>query len=202
MHFRYPAGMIVFAREVFLCKVSTRAQADDEAASDYAKQMQFRQGGLRDIELLPKEHHDEAHLAEMRERLTQQEHWVIGAVDGRIVTYTWLHTRDTLSYPSLPGCTYRLRKDTAYGYDAWTPPDLRGHGLRRRAFLEELHVLERMGMAWEASVFVKYQLEGAQRSLGQVGIEIVPLYRSFVGPNREVQHEKLADDDAVVPLVG
>jgi hypothetical protein len=191
--------MIVFAREVFICKISTHAQEDDEMPSELARRMTFAKGEAEDLDRLPREHHDDAHLDEMRARLARGEHWMVGSVDDRIVTYTWLHGRDTFSYPSLPGCTYRLRADTAYGYDAWTPPELRGHGLRRRAFLEELHVLARMGKAWEASVFVKYQLEGARRSLGQVGLDIVPLYRTYVGPDRTLVHERLADDDAAVP---
>ncbi len=128
-----------------------------------AARMRFAKGSLDDLERLDPAHHNADHVAELAQRLARDEHWLIGDADGKIVTYTWLHTRSEVSYPSLPGCTFTVAPDVGYGYDAWTPPELRGAGLRRRAFLEELHVLERLGMKWEASFFVKHQLEGATR---------------------------------------
>jgi hypothetical protein len=121
---------------------------------------------------------------------------MVGLVGEKIVTYTWLHTRAVCDYPYLPGCSFKLAKDVGYGYDAWTPPDLRGGGLRRRAFLEELHILEKKGIAWEASYFVKHQLDGATRSLGKVGIEIVPLWRVTLQRDKSLAAEKLAKDDS------
>src|SRR5581483_3427199 len=126
-----------------------------------------------------------------RARLARGEHWMVGLVDDRIVTYTWLHGRPTCEYPYLPGCTFNLSADTGYGYDAWTPPDLRGGGLRRRAFLEELHILRALGKNWEASYFVKHQLDGATRSLGKVGIVIEPLWRVTLQRDKRLAVENL-----------
>jgi hypothetical protein len=123
----------------------------------------------------------------------------VGDADGKIVTYTWLHTRSQVSYPSLPGCVFEVAADVGYGYDAWTPPELRGAGLRRRAFLEELHVLARLGRRWEASFFVKHQLEGATRSLALVGIEVVPLWRVTVNRDKTLNAEQLREDSSTRP---
>jgi hypothetical protein len=191
--------MIVFAREVFVCKCRTHVPDDDPNADGLARQMRFLKGGEGDLPRVDPEHHNAEHIEELRERLKRGEHWLVGEVDGRILTYTWLHTRREISYPSLPGCVFHVADDVGYGYDAWTPPELRGGGLRRRAFLEELHVLERLGMRWEASFFVKHQLEGATRSLSSVGIEIVPLWRVTVRRDKSLAAERLADDDSTRP---
>src|SRR5262249_41815156 len=127
------------------------------------------------------------------------EHWMVGEADGTIVTYTWLHERSRVEYPYLPGCAFDVAPDVGYGYDAWTPPELRKLGLRRKAFVEELHILERMGKKWQASYFLKHQLEGATRSLGLAGIEILPLWRVWLGQNRQLHVEKLRDDDSARP---
>ncbi len=191
--------MIVFAREVFVCKCPTRVPEDDPAAGDLSARMRFTKGTPDDLERLDPAHHNADHIAELRQRLGRGEHWLVGDVDGKIVTYTWLHTRSQVSYPSLPGCTFEVAPNVGYGYDAWTPPDLRGSGLRRRAFLEELHVLEKLGMRWEASFFVKHQLEGATRSLGQVGIKVIPLWRVTVNRDKSLNAERLCDDDSTRP---
>lgn len=196
--------MIVFSREVFVCKTPClprpRAGADEAAldseASDLAKQMRFVKGGEDEIARLDPEHHNAEHVADFRVRLARGEHWMVGLVGDKVVTYTWLHTRDACDYPYLPGCSFKLAKDVGYGYDAWTPPDLRGGGLRRRAFLEELYILEASGCKWEASYFVKHQLEGATRSLGKVGIVIVPLWRVTLTRDKKLAVENLAEGDA------
>lgn len=163
--------------------------------------LEFARGSEADLTRLAAEHHGPDDVADMRARLARGDYWLIGAQAGKIVTYTWLSRAPRASYPSLPGCEISLRPDTGYGYDAWTPPELRGQGLRRVAFLEELNILRRTwGLAWEASFFVKHQLEGATRSLGQVGIHVVPLWRVWLKPDRTLAAEKLADDaDAAVP---
>src|SRR5262249_12801930 len=101
--------------------------------------------------------------------------WMLGELDGEIVTYTFLILGREFRYTYLPGCAFSMRDDTGYGYGAWTPNHLRGRGFRRRAFLEELRILRGLGKRWEASVFIKPQLEGAIRSLKQVGIDVIPL---------------------------
>jgi hypothetical protein len=192
--------MIVFSREVFVCKCSTHVKPSDEAPHDLASEMRFVKGGEAEIALLDPEHHNAEHVADFRARLARGEHWMVGIVDveraNRIVTYTWLHTRPVCDYPYLPGCSFNLAKDVGYGYDAWTPPDLRGGGLRRHAFVEELRILESKGIAWEASYFVKHQLDGATRSLSRVGIDIVPLWRVTLQRDKSLAAEKLAKDDS------
>src|SRR5688500_5622251 len=136
----------------------------------------------------------------MRERLVRGDYWMIGEREGAMVTTTWLSRAPRAAYPSLPGCEIRLRPDTGYGYDAWTPPELRGQGLRRVAFSRELDILRReWGLFWEASFFVKHQLEGARRSLALVGVTVVPLWRIWLKPDRTLGAEQLVDDDAAVP---
>ena len=137
--------MIVFAREVFVCKCPTRVPDDDPNANELARKMNFVKGSEADLARLDPAHHDPKHVEELRARLRRGEHWMVGEVDGQIVTYTWLHGRPQIDYPYLPNCSFHVAGDVGYGYDAWTPPELRGGGLRRRAFLEELHILERLG---------------------------------------------------------
>ena len=192
--------MLVFAREVFVCKCSTDVIRRDPSATGLAARVQFSKGTEADIDRVDRKHHGDEDISQMKQRLERGDHWMVGEVDGAIVAYTWLHHRDRAAYPSLPGCEVRLRSDTGYGYDAWTDPDLRGHGLRRVGFLEELNVLADWGLKWEASFFVKHQLEGASRSLGQVGIEVVPIWRVWLKSDRTLGAEHLIDDDAAVPV--
>ena len=198
--------MLVFAREVFVCKCPTDVPEVDPEASGMAAEVRFRRGGEADLALIDAqhaEHHGEEAVRQMRERLVRGDYWMIGEVEDRIVAYTWLYRGGAAAYPSLPGCEIRLRADTGYGYDAWTPPELRGHGLRRVGFLAELNILRReWGLSWEASFFVKHQLEGATRSLGGVGIAVIPLWRIWLQPDRTLAAERLADEaeaDAAVP---
>lgn len=192
--------MLVFAREVFVCKCPTEVPVRDPDATGLAAEVKFGRGGEADLARLDREHHGDEDLRQMRERLARGDYWMIGEVDDRIVAYTWLYRGPQAAYPSLPGCEITLRSDTGYGYDAWTPPELRGHGLRRVGFLAELNILRReWGLAWEASFFVKHQLEGATRSLGQVGIPVIPLWRIWLQPDRTLAAERLDDDDAAVP---
>ena len=175
--------MIVLAREVFVCRCSTDVPMPET-------DLKFRRGTEADLALL----NDEHDKAQLRERLDRDEWWVIGAKDDRIVTYTWLHTRDRIDYPYLPGCTFAVDGEVGYGYDAWTPPELRGGGLRRACFAHELGVLKSLGRKWEASFFVKHQLEGATRSLAKVGIVIEPLWRVRLKADKSLDVEKLTED--------
>jgi hypothetical protein len=192
--------VLVFAREVFVSKCSTDVPRLDPNAGDMAKKLQFKKGTEADFERVPAEHHAAEDLANFKARLDRGEHWMVGEVDGEIVTYTWLHARDRAVYPSLPGCEILMGPSCGYGYDAWTPPELRGQGLRRSAFLEELHILKEVfGCGWEASFFVKHQLEGATRSLGKVGIEIIPTWRVTLNRQKTLDAECLIDDDVARP---
>jgi hypothetical protein len=193
--------VIVLAREVFVCKCSTRVQKGDPDASPEVKEVRWLKGTEEHLALVDPEFHAREHVEELRARLRRGEHWVLGLAGDRIVSYTWLHTRSTIEYPYIKGCAFRVAPDVGYGYDAWTPPDLRGGGLRRTGFLEELHILEAMGIAWEASFFVKHQIEGATRSLAKVGIAIVPLWRVRLAKRDSLEFERLVpEDDSMAPL--
>jgi hypothetical protein len=196
--------VIVLAREVFVCRCSTSVPEETSAAElgELARRVTFVRGTERELALVDPAHHDGAHVAELRERLGRGEHWMVGLDGSHIVTYTWLHTRPRIEYPYLPGCTFDVGPDVGYGYDAWTPPELRGGGIRRRAFREELGILKSLGKRWEASFFVKHQLEGAQRSLAKAGIVIEPLWRVKLEANRKLSATRLpeiADNDTARP---
>ncbi len=194
--------MAPFDREVFVCKCSTQVPASDPDATGLAARIRWRRGGEVDLARLDPTHHDDDERDHMRARLAHGRYWLVGEVDDRIATFSWLHHDDRATYPLLPGCEIRLRGDTGYGYDAWTPPELRGHGLRRVAFLEELHTLRRTwGVAWEASVFVDRQLEGGTRSLARAGIAVIPLWRVSIEPDGPPRVERLHEDaDAASPV--
>lgn len=196
--------MIVLAREVFLCKCSTALKVPTEhgGPGSTSGQMRFVSGELSHLGWLDPAHHGDEHVRDFRGRLARGETWLLGLRDDRIATYTWLHDRRTCVYPYLPGCEFDLPPDTAFGYDAWTPPELRGGGLRRSAFVEELRVLGERGKAWEASFFVAHQLDGAHRSLALAGITIVPVWRVALGPQRRLTMTPLADPCGITPKAG
>ncbi len=188
--------MLVFAREVFVCKCSTNVPRRDPEATGPAKEVVWHQGSANDFSRLDPEYHHQQHIDDFSGRLSRNEYWMIGSLDGNIVTYTWLTDASTAIYPSLPGCEVSLSDDTGYGYDAWTTPTFRGQGLRRVGFLEELNILrEHWGHQWEASFFVRYQLDGATRSLAKVGIVIEPLWRVTLQRDRSLAAECLASGD-------
>lgn len=194
--------MIVLAREVFLCKCSTAVEAPPRSDAD-GGDIRFVRGDLSHLGLLDPVHHGDEHVRDFRDRLARGETWLLGLRGERVATYTWLHERDTCAYPYLPGCVFRLPADTAYGYDAWTPPELRGGGLRRIAFVEELRLLAARGKAWEASFFVAHQLERARRSLAMAGIAIIPVWRIVLGRDRRsVSTAALADPCGITPRPG
>lgn len=182
-----------------MCRCATiLAVPDLSSAADSA--VAFRRGTIADLERLPAAHHNRDHIAELGTRLDRGEHWLVGDAGGEIVTYAWLSRRRRVSYPTLPGCEIALRRDTAYAYDAWTPPERRAQGLRRQAFAAELGVLRDWGFAWEASFFVKHQLAGATRSLAGMGIEVTPLWRVWLGRGRALFAEALhADAESARP---
>ncbi len=195
--------MIVVARVVFLCKCSTDVDAslvgqNVETASEHP--LRLLRGDDRHFALLDAKHHGEEHLADFRTRLARGEYWLVGTQRDRIVTYTWLHVRRRCAYPYLPGCTFELPADFGYGYDAWTVPELRGVGLRRRVFAAELAILRNLyRKSWQASFFVAHQLDGARRSLGRIGIDVVPLWRIALGRDRRLAWDALAEHGGVRP---
>ncbi|RMH42315.1 MAG: GNAT family N-acetyltransferase [Deltaproteobacteria bacterium] len=191
--------MLVFAREVYVCLCPTDVAPRSPAELELDAPVRFRRGAADDLARLDRDHHDDAHLSELAERLDRGEYWLLAEVDGEVVGYTWLHARPTASYPSLPGCTIALGPDTGYGYDAWTAPSHRGRGVRRAGFVEELRVLAGWGKRWEASFFVKHQLDGATRSLAAAGIAVMPIWRIYLAEDRTLAAEQLAESDAVRP---
>lgn len=183
--------MIVFSRNVVACRCGTDVPDEDPTASPVARSVVVEPGAKADLARLDPEHHDPSHLEEMRERLRRGDRLVVGRLGDRVVHYFWLSLRSEQAYPSLPGCTFTLGADTGYGYDAWTHPSFRGEGIRRRTFLKELRLLRGLGKRWEASFFVAYQLEGAIRSLGAVGIVVEPVWRIALGADRSLVFEPL-----------
>jgi hypothetical protein len=193
--------MIVLAREVFLCKCATDVvDVNDAPAMDGAsRDLRFVRGDVDQLALLDPSHHTPEHVCELRARLERGEIWLVGALGSRVATYTWLHTRASCEYPYLPGCAFDLPVEHAFGYDAWTAPDLRGVGLRRRAFVEELRWLRSLGKRWESSFFVAHQLDGARRSLGLAGVQIAPVWRVALGHDRRLVFERLRDEPGITP---
>ncbi len=193
--------MIVLAREVFLCKCSTVVAAS-RVADDLVRPVRFVRGREEHLAALDPVHHGADHVWDLRARLARGETWMLGLTGEGVATYTWLHGRATCEYPYLPGCAFDLPADFGFGYDAWTPPELRGAGLRRRAFVEELAWLRADGKRWEASFFVAHQLDGARRSLALAGIDVVPLWRVALGAGRRLRVERLEDHPGVTPRCG
>jgi hypothetical protein len=189
--------MFDLAREVFVCACATDVPDANPAET---RALVFRHGGADDLARLVD--HDADTLATMQASLARGEDWLLGELDGVIVTYTFLSIARSFDYPALPGCAFSLRADVGYGSGAWTPPHLRKRGYRRRAFLEELRWLRRKDKKWEASVFIAPQLDPARRSLAGVGIVVEPLWRVEYGRDRRLTVERLGptDDDRCVPI--
>ena len=185
------------ARELFVCVASTDVPDADPPGN---QALRFRQGGPADLARLAD--HDDAARAAMRAHLDRGERWLLGEVDGELVTWTFLSIARDFAYPALPGCRFALRADVAYGHDAFTPPARRGRGYRRRAFLEELRWLRQIDKKWEASVFIAAQLEPARRSLAPAGIVVEPVWRVSYSRDRRAAFERLGDgdDDRCVPI--
>src|SRR5260221_8200719 len=157
--------MTLFYREVVVCKFATELrEVGDTPVSDGVR---FRRGAVSDFVRLDGTDATSARLGEFEGRLSVGEIWMIGEIGDRIVTYTWLQQEPEFSYPYLPGCVFAIRPAAAYGYDAFTAPDHRVLGLRRRAFVEELRWLDVLGKRWEVGVFIKAHLDGAIRSLSR-----------------------------------
>ena len=190
----------MISRDLFVCKCATSVPRLASGATRDVDGVRWLRGDEEHLSLLSPGEHRPHQIEELRARLRRGEHWVLGVSEGHVVSYTWLHTRSTIDFPYLPGCTFRVAAGVAYGYDAWTPSELRGRGFRRRAFLEELHVLNEMGMEWEASFFAQHQIDGARRSLAMVGIDIIPLWRTrLVG--RTLSFERIAEaDESAMPI--
>ncbi len=180
--------MIPLAREVFVVKCATEVAREAPPAG-----LRFKRGSEQDLaRLAPVEESDATAAEELRARLQNGDHWVLGELDGAIATWGWLHTRERIDYPWLHGCAFDVSSDAGFSFDAWTSPALRDRGLRRQAALEENRVLAALGKKWNVAFYVVHQLEAAKKSLAKVGIELVPLWRVSVENRKALRLERLA----------
>lgn len=189
--------MMAFSRVAYVCKVPTQVPAGvrHETRGDIL----VRTGGEPDIDRLPAELLAAGGRERLQRRLADGELFVVGELDGRLVSSTWLRPGGVFSLHHLPGKTFRLAEGVGYGHDAWTDPAVRGLGLRRSVFAEELRILARLGLAWEVSYFVDHQLEGGRRTLARIGVPLTPLWKIRVRPDGSLALTALAEDSAVTP---
>ena len=188
--------MMAFSRVAYVCKCPTRVTADPEVSRDVV----VRTGHPGDLARLPAELLGPGRLPILQGRLGAGEILVLGEVSGRVASCTWLRRGGAFTLHHLPERAFHLASGVGYGYDAWTDPALRGRGIRRAVFAEELRTLERLGVAWEVSYFVNHQLDGGRRNLERIGVPLTPLWRVSVRPGGAVALDALAPgDDAVTP---
>jgi hypothetical protein len=95
--------VIVLAREVFVCKCATNVPREDPYATEEVKRVSWVRGTEAHLAILPPEHHSKEHVEELRERLARGERWMLGLLDGVVVSYTWLHNRRRIENPYMPG---------------------------------------------------------------------------------------------------
>ncbi len=189
--------MMAFSRVAYVCKCPTQVPA--RAGSAATGPLLVRTGGERDIDCLPEELLSWGRRERLQARLADGEQFVVGELEGRLVSCTWLRPGGVFSLHHLPGKAFRLGDGVGYGHDAWTDPALRGQGLRRSVFAEELRILARLGLAWEVSYFVDHQLEGGRRSLASIGVPLTALWKIRVRSGGAVDLEALSEDDAATP---
>lgn len=186
--------MMAFSRVAYICKCPTRVTADPDVSGDVV----VRTGHQGDLARLPPEVLPPGRLRILQERLEAGEILVVGESAGRIASCTWLRRGGAFTLHHLPERGFRLAPDVGYGYDAWTDPALRGRGIRRAVFAEELRILEFLGVAWEVSYFVDHQLDGGRRNLARIGVPLVPLWKVAVRPGGAVALTALSVDDPTV----
>lgn len=186
--------MMAFSRVAYVCKVPTRVEADADGSDGVV----VRTGHRGDLARFPPELLPPGRLRVLEERLEAGEILVLGEVDGRIASCTWLRRGGTFAIHHLPDHPFRLAPGAGYGYDAWTDPALRGRGIRRAVFAEELRILEFLGDPWEVSYFVEHQLDGGRRNLARIGVPLIPLWKVAIRPGGTVALTALAEDDHTV----
>ena len=188
---------MAFSRVAYVCKCSTRIP-DLDPEAPLAEGVRVRTGSEADLARLPAEIDPPGRRARLAERLALGEIFVVGEIGDRIVSCTWLRRGGVFTLHHLPDRPFRLALGIGYGYDAWTDPALRGRGIRRAVFAEELRILRRLGAAWEVSYFVDHQLEGGRRNLSRIGSSLIPLWKLTVRPGG-VALKALFADDTVTP---
>jgi GNAT superfamily N-acetyltransferase len=186
--------MMAFSRVAYVCKCPTQVPAEVQPEATGA--LLVRTGGESDIDRLPEELLSCGRRERLQARLADGELFVVGDLEGRLVSSTWLRPGGVFSLHHLPGKTFRLGEGVGYGHDAWTDPALRGQGLRRSVFAAELRILARLGLAWEVSYFVDHQLDGGRRTLAKIGVPLTALWEIRVRPGGTLGLQALEDDDA------
>jgi hypothetical protein len=186
--------MMAFSRVAYVCKVPTRVPADIDVSDDIV----VRTGHRGDLARFPEELLSPGRREKLEARLEADEILVVGEVGGRIVSCTWLRRGGEFALHHLPEHRFRLGPGVGYGYDAWTDPTLRGRGIRRAVFAEELRILEFLGCSFEVSYFVDHQLDGGRRNLARIGVPLVPLWKMAIRPGGTVALEALSADAGTV----
>lgn len=189
--------MMAFSRVAYVCKVPTQIAA--QAGSDASGRIRVRTGGAPDIERLPPELLSGGGRERLQRRLADGELFVVGELEGRLCSTTWLRPGGVFSLHHLPGKLFRLGDGVGYGHDAWTLPELRGRGLRLAVFAEELRILARLGLGWEVSYFVDHQLDGGRRNLARIGVPLIALWKIRVRPDGTLSLTALSEDSSVTP---
>lgn len=187
--------MMAFSRVAYVCQCPTRVSDPPTLDADLA----VRRGDEADLARLPEELLPPGRLERLRARLRAGEIFVFGEHEGRVVSCTWLRRTGTFALHGLSDCLFRLAENAGYGYDAWTDPALRGRGLRRAVFAEELRILASLGAAWEVSYFVDHQLDGGRRNLAKIGVPLVPLWKITALPGGRAALTPLAERCAATP---
>lgn len=187
--------MMAFSRVAYVCQCPTTVPVPPDPALD----IQIRAGGEADLLRLPEEIRPPGRVDRLRARLREGEIFLLGERGGQIVSCTWIRRGGTFTLQGLPDHPFRLAPSAGYGYDAFTDPALRGQGLRRAVFAEELRLLRRLGASWEISYFVDHQLEGGRQSLAQIGVPLMPLWKVTALPGGRAAVVALSDHGAAVP---
>ncbi|MFT3770756.1 MAG: hypothetical protein QM820_35480 [Minicystis sp.] len=190
--------MMAFSRVAYICKCPTRISAPASAEYDVPG-LRVRTGTAADLPRLPAEICPPDRLDRLEARLVTGEILVLGELEGRIVSLTWLRREGEFALHHLPAHPFRLAEGHGYGYDAWTDPTLRGQGIRRAVFAEELRILDRLGISHEVSYFVDHQLDGGRRNLARIGVPLIELWKLTVRPGGAVALQALSADGAVSP---
>ena len=191
--------MMAFSRVAYVCKCRTRLPSMVESRPDVAGPFTVRLGAATDLDRLPADYAGPSRLHELRARLAAGELFVVGELEGRIASCTWLRKGGAFALHYLRGREFHLAPNVGYGHDAWTDPALSGKGLRRAVFAEELRILDGLGIAWEVSYFVDHQLEGGRRTLARIGVPLVELWKVVIRRDGTVALTALSGDDAVTP---
>ena len=189
--------MMAFSRVAYVCKVPTQVIA--QAGHDGSGSVLVRTGGEPDIDRLPAQMLSAGGRERLQRRLADGELFVVGELDGRLCSSTWLRPGGVFSLHHLPGKSFRLGEGVGYGHDAWTDPDVRGRGLRLAVFAEELRILARLGLGWEVSYFVDHQLEGGRRNLARIGVPVTALWKIRVRSDGSLALTALSEDSSVTP---